>query len=417
MKKEQKEQKDLLKQAVRNAPETTKKRAFWDRLFVKAFQGLVYPQIWEDPIADMLALNLNKKSRIICIASGGCNVMTYLSAAPEKLDAVDLNRHHVALNELKLAAVQRLPDHDHFFKFFGHANLRENVKNFDHYIAPHLLLPTRSYWSGKKYTGIRRIKGFQKNFYRFGLLGRLIRVLHVVAKGYGKSPRKGFEEILATNDSKQREEIFEREIGVLFSKRFVKWASKIPAMLYGLGIPPAQYEALERAGNGSVTDTLYDRAKQLAIGFPPETNYFAWQAYLQRYDTENRQAIPPYLMEEHFQTIRENADKADIHHANIIDFLRACPDQDRNAFLLLDAQDWMTPEVLTVLWTEITRTAQPDARVVFRTADFDSPLEEALPPDILSQWVHDQELSKQVTDADRSAIYGATHVYIKKGDV
>jgi S-adenosylmethionine-diacylglycerol 3-amino-3-carboxypropyl transferase len=188
----------------------------------------------------------------------------------------------------------------------------------------------------------------------------------------------------------------------------------MPASLYGLGIPPAQYEALVRAGNGDIMETLRARTEKLAIGFDPADNYFAWQAFLRRYDTENRRAVPPYLKPEAFETIRSNADKATIHHMNIIDFLKSLPDEDRNAYLFLDAQDWMSREVLTALWEEVTRTAQSGARVVFRTAYFESPLESALPEDILSQWTYDRSLSKTVTDADRSAIYGAAHVYIKR---
>ena len=411
-----KEQKQMLKQAVSHHTEVSKKRDIWDKLFIKAFEGLVYPQIWEDPEADMLALNLSEKSRIVGIASGGCNMMSYHTASPERIDAVDLNRHHVALNELKMAAIQHLPNHDAFFQFFGQANSKENVENFDRYIAPHLQLQTRSYWSGKGVPGIRRIKGFQNNFYRFGLLGRLIRFVHTVARAYRKNPAVSFRRILEEKNLQKREEIFEQEIGVLFTKRFVSWATRIPAMLYGLGIPPAQYEALVRAGNGDVTKTLYDRVKKLVLGFPAEENYFAWQAFFQKYDTENRRAIPTYLKAENYETIKNNVKNQTIHHANIVDFLKSCPDNDRDAYLFLDAQDWMSNDVLAALWREVTRTARPDARVVFRTADFTSPLEEALPQEILDQWKYDEELSKKVSDADRSAIYGASHVYIYKGE-
>lgn len=408
------ETRTMLDQAVRNKTENGK-RDIWDRLFVKAFEGLVYPQIWEDPEADMLALNLDKTSRIVSIASGGCNMMAYLSRRPEKIDVVDLNRHHVALNELKLAAVRHLPNYEMFFDFFGKADLRENVERYDHYIADHLDLQTRSYWSGKKIPSIRRIKGFQNGFYRFGLLGRLIRFVHTVGKSYGKNPRKSFEKILATQDPVERQKIFEEEIGVLFSKKFITWVSKIPAMLYGLGIPPAQYEALVRAGDGDITKTLYDRVQHLALGFPPEENYFAWQAFTLSYDTENRKAIATYLKPDLYETIKQNAHKVDVHHRNIIDFLRTLPDEDRSAFLFLDAQDWMTPEVINELWAETTRVAKPKACVVFRTADYISPLESVLSDSIRSRWTYDQTLSQKVTEADRSAIYGASHVYIFEG--
>ena len=49
-----------------------------ERLFTLAFSNLVYPQIWEDPAVDLEALALDETSRIITIASGGCNVLNYL---------------------------------------------------------------------------------------------------------------------------------------------------------------------------------------------------------------------------------------------------------------------------------------------------------------------------------------------------
>ncbi len=53
---------------------------------------------------------------------------------------------------------------------------------------------------------------------------------------------------------------------------------------------------------------------------------------------------------------------------NFVEYLTDCPPASRDRYVLLDAQDWMTDAQLTALWTEITRTARPGARVVFRTA-------------------------------------------------
>jgi S-adenosylmethionine:diacylglycerol 3-amino-3-carboxypropyl transferase len=53
-----------------------------DRLFTFAFKGLVYPQIWEDPDIDLDALALRPDSRMVTIASSGCNVLSYLIAGP-----------------------------------------------------------------------------------------------------------------------------------------------------------------------------------------------------------------------------------------------------------------------------------------------------------------------------------------------
>ncbi len=88
-------------------------RAF-QSVFCRLFKGLVYPQIWEDPEVDMVALAIQPGHRIVTIASGGCNALSYLTADPARVEAVDLNRAHVAFNRLKLAALKHLPDYATF---------------------------------------------------------------------------------------------------------------------------------------------------------------------------------------------------------------------------------------------------------------------------------------------------------------
>ncbi len=67
------------------------RRGLQERMFTLAFRQLVYPQIWEDPIVDLEALALTSQDRVIAIASGGCNVLSYLTARPAEILAVDLN--------------------------------------------------------------------------------------------------------------------------------------------------------------------------------------------------------------------------------------------------------------------------------------------------------------------------------------
>ena len=83
--------------------------------------------------------------------------------------------------------------------------------------------------------------------------------------------------------------------------------------------------------------------------------------------------------------------------------------------LLLDAQDWMTPEMLAALWSEIDRTADArDARVIFRTAGEDSPLARKLPAELLAPWQYLESASRSFHARDRSSIYGGFHVYCRQ---
>ncbi|TIY01653.1 MAG: DUF3419 family protein, partial [Mesorhizobium sp.] len=99
--------KEVGKAVYQNRP--LSKAGLSERLFALLFSGLVYPQIWEDPDVDIDAMQLGQGHRVVTIASGGCNILAYLTRSPERIDAVDLNAAHIALNRMKLEAVRHLP--------------------------------------------------------------------------------------------------------------------------------------------------------------------------------------------------------------------------------------------------------------------------------------------------------------------
>ncbi len=405
-----------LHSAVRQRP-TVSKRGMLERMFIWMFSGLVYPQIWEDPELDMEALGLHPASpgsyptgkRIVTIASGGCNVLSYLASRPAALEAVDLNPAHVALTRLKLAALVHLPSHEAFFRFFGFADEKANVRAYDRFIRPHLDEEARAYWEAKKPFQGRRIRLFARNVYRYGALGRFIGLAHLLAKLYGSNPRR----MLTARSLEQQRWLFETQLAPLFETKLVRFLCNMPVALYGLGIPPAQYDALAPQGKMSVV--LKERLERLSCDFPLSDNYFAWQAFGRCYDTENRSATPLYLKADHYATLREEAPKARVHLASMTEFLSGEDDSSMDGYVLLDAQDWMTPDQMSGLWEQITRTARPGARVVFRTAGEESPLPEMVPGEILSRWTYDADNCKTMALRDRSSIYGGFHVYEFQG--
>ncbi|MEI8147163.1 MAG: DUF3419 family protein [Alphaproteobacteria bacterium] len=383
-----------------------------ERLFALVFSGLVYPQIWEDPVVDMEALALTSSDHVITIASGGCNVMSYLLAGPARITAVDLNENHVALVKLKLAAAKAMRYHETFFRFFGEADNRTSAGVYRDILRPVLDEEARRYWEGRTLSGRRRIGMFSRNLYRRGLLGRFIGLGHAVARLHGKDPRRM---LTARNPIEQRA-IYQREIAPILRSPVVRALTRNPASLYGLGIPPAQYKALLSAAKngGGMEDVLAERLERLACGFPLEDNYFAWQAFGRRYAPRGSGSLPPYLARENYQTIRERVNRVDVLHVNYIEHLRTCPDASRDAYVLLDAQDWMTDAILNDLWREITRTARPGARVIFRTAAEESLLPGRVDDAVLSRWNYDEARCRELAAKDRSAIYGGFHLYTLK---
>jgi S-adenosylmethionine-diacylglycerol 3-amino-3-carboxypropyl transferase len=391
--------------AVRRNPALSR-AGLSEHLFARLFTGLVYPQIWEDPEVDMAALAIRPGDRIVTIASGGCNALSYLLADPGAVEAVDLNPAHIAFNRLKLAALCRLPDHESFYRFFGRADAPENLLSYECFLKPHLDPETSAYWEKRRLSGRRRISIFSRSLYRYGLLGRFIGMGHRVARFYGTDPRG----LLSATSLEEQRRFFDEAISPLFDKRAVRWVLRRKSSLFGLGIPPQQYDAL--AGGEDMAAVLKARLEKLACGFPLAENYFAWQAFGRGYEPAGLGPLPPYLSRTNFETIRARAGRMTVTNASYAEFLAAKPAGSVERFVLLDAQDWMSDGQLHALWHQITRTAAPGARVIFRTAAEESLLPGRVDPALLAHWDYRREESQALHRRDRSSIYGGFHLYV-----
>lgn len=399
-----------LKQAVGCDAEISRESVL-QHLFAFAFNGLVYSQIWEDPEIDMAALAIAPDSHVVAIASGGCNVLSYLIANPRKITALDLNQSHVALGRLKLAAAQHLPSWDSFYRFFGDANQASNIQAYHDFLRGELDPDTRAYWDKRRAFGLGRprIAMFSNNIYQYGLLGRFIGFGHAIARLYGIKPQR----FLNSRSVEEQRRFFETAIAPLFDKKLIRWAASRRMSLYGLGIPPAQYDVL--AGGANMADVLRDRLRQLTCGFSLADNYFAWQAFGRGYGDRHTAPLPPYLRRENFDCIRSHANRVEVINSAFTEYLEKAADRSLDRYVLLDAQDWMSDDQLNALWREITRTSKPGARVIFRTAAKPSLLPGRVADGIMSNWTYESKLSADLTRRDRSAIYGGFHLYVREG--
>ncbi|WP_353571302.1 DUF3419 family protein [Candidatus Albibeggiatoa sp. nov. BB20] len=400
----------LLKTAVHQDSLMTR-QGMLQRMFSLWFNGFVYNQIWEDPEVDIEALELTPESRIFTISSGGCNLLNYLVEKPEKIVAVDLNQYHMNLTRLKLASLEHLPDYKSFFDFFGLADKPQNIENYYQYIQPHMDEKARTFWEKgsllRRATGKARIKYFKKNLYYYARFGRFMRLLHRISKMTKYKP----ERILQAQTIAEQEQIFNEEIAPFFDNWLVKKVGNMRLAVFSLGIPPQQHEFMKEESKGNLINLYRERVRHLACDFPIQTNYFAWQGFSLRYDSEKLGAVPEYLKPENYDDLKQNLHRVETHVTSLIDYLKSQPNNSLDRFVFLDSQDWMNPEVLTGLWQEVARVGKPGTRIIFRTASIDSPIETDLPPELRKLFVYEEERSKELYKKDRSAIYGGFHIY------
>jgi len=403
-----------LHSAVRNE-KLSSKQGLLQKLFAVWFDAFVYNQIWEDPRVDIEALEIDGDSRILTISSGGCNALNYIIEGPRSVTAVDLNKHHIYLLNLKLAALKHLPDHDKFFAFFGDGKGENTGSDYLRYIRPHLDRDTRNFWESNTLGGSvlygDRIAFFANaGLYDHSRNGYFLRFFHAMARAFGCRP----EEILKARSLEEQTALYTKHIDPFFDTALIKTLGKLPVTMFGLGIPPQQYDELKKdLGQGrTVIDTYRERTRRLACDYPIGENYFAWQAFARRYDTENRVAVPEYLKETNYDALKANAGRLDTKVGSATDVIRNGDTDKFNRFVFLDAQDWMNTDQMTELWSAITEKAEPGSRMIFRTAGAASPLEENLPADLLSKFHYEREISDRLFKQDRASIYGGFHLYV-----
>ncbi len=399
----------LIDTAVVNS--TTVGRKSWaDKLFIHWFNRLVYAQIWEDPVADLAALRIQPGEHMLTISSGGCNALAYLTAQPGAVHAVDLNEAHLATLEIKRAAFRALPSYDDLLAFLGEAAAKENTARYEKWIAPQLQAEAREWWETADVLGRPRHSFFTRYFYRRGLLGEFIGLSHLFVRLLGGNLAK----LGAGATAEERQALFDRHLAPVFRNPLVRFLANRPTALYSLGIPPAQFEAIRRDATQGVSADFSDRMRRLTCDWPLEENCFAMQAVRRGYDIECQSSLPMYLQREHYATIRQELDNLHSHHITLTEFLRGQARESLDAYVFLDAQDWMDRAQITELWDEVTRTARPGARVLFRTGGATSPLEAQLPTELLAHWHTDVARNRALHTCDRSAIYGGMHLYEKR---
>ncbi|MBV8925702.1 MAG: BtaA family protein [Bradyrhizobium sp.] len=397
----------LIADAVRNG-RTQDESTIWDRIYAFWLRRLVYTQIWEDPEADLAALQLPLGSTIVTISCGGCNALSYLTAQPAQVYAVDPNEAHLSLLKLKLAGVRALSGYSEFWQFFGEACSPANARLYHERLRPLLDSQARAYWDKRNVIGRPRHAYFTDGFYRHGVMGRFIGLAHLAAKLARIDVRAL---LLADVDAPERREALDR-LHRLFRSRLVRLLTRTPALLASLGIPPRQRALL--GGGAPLNEVLYDRLCRLITGHSNETNYFAWQALLRRYRGPGDRCLPPYLQRRRFARMRNDAGLIIPVHASLQQFLEGLPAREVDAVVLLDSQDWMTHEEIRTLWDTIDRAGSDQVAVIFRTAGADSPLEgEALAP-LREIWRRDEERSAVGYELDRSGIYGGFHCYVRR---
>lgn len=317
----------------------------------------------EDPRIDRIALQLCPSDRLMVITSAGCNVLDYLLAGVEHIDAVDINPFQNALLELKIAGIKNLT-YETFFKIFGEGAHEQINSLYQHDLRDSLSDSSKRFWDRK--IGLFSGKNNGGSFYFSGPCGRLARFIHFYID-YWIRLRPEVEEMFACQSLDQQREIYEQKIEKRFWGLFLRWVAGRDLTLALLGVPLMQRRQIEKDYPGGVASFIQSRLHNVFTQVPLIDNYH-WRIYL--FGRYTKSCCPEYLKQEHFEYLHKHlGDRITVHTCTVSDFLKK-PGLPINKFVLLDHMDWLADEENEELrkeWQGIVDRAANNARVIWRS--------------------------------------------------
>lgn len=366
-----------------------------DWTFQKAFSRIfVYNILFEDAEQDGRFLGLDEDSRVLSISAAGCGVASMMRFSPTSIDAVDINRHHLALAALKVAGTRSLGTYGEFYDLFGRGWLPRPERSVRR-CSEHLPRWMQRYWRVHH-------QRFASSLYNKGLTARMLHTLRQLAGVDADWLRASF-----SLSPEERARLARNTFGPLLRKRVVERAVNSPAQLLALGVNFEQKDKMLEDTDGSMVEFLIRHLERVASS-DVQTNWFAWYGIAGHFDHGNDDAVPPYLRREAWEKSMQAHTRTEFHHRSIFDVLGNAGEKTWSHYTFCDAVDWMPAPVQKKLMDEVIRTARPGAVVLWRSVEEDDLVERHGYGDRFVRMARQSDLA---TREDRSKQYKRVDFY------
>ncbi|WP_445666000.1 DUF3419 family protein [Fodinibius sp. AD559] len=362
--------------------------------------NLVYNTCWEDPRIDRALLNLNSKSNILMLTSAGDNALDYLLDDVKHIQCVDINPTQNALLELKKAFFEN-ENYALLWDFFGGGKKSGAELIYRQQLRTLLPKKAQQFWD----QNIHDFNPDSKNdsFYFSGTSGKVARTV------YNQIQRKGLTaavENLLSAKSLEEQAYYFHEIEPQLWNPFSEWLLGRHATMTMLGVPPSQRKMIEQQYKDGLLEFIRQSLQKVFTELPMTDNYF-WHVYLTGHYSSD--CCPNYLLEKHFQTLRERIHRIETQTFSLLQALQKS-NKTYSHFVLLDHQDWMAftqPDQLANQWRQILDHAQSGARILFRSA---MPEPDFLPGFVFDNISFHPELTEPLHRIDRVGTYESTYL-------
>ena len=334
-----------------------------DVAFQKVFQhSFVYNILFEDSEVDERFLGIDERSTVFGISGAGCRIAGHLSQHPRRIDAVDLNRHHLALTGLKVSAARSLQSYGAFYDLFGRGWHPHPERIVQRLASP---LPE---WMARHWQSNHGL--FERGLHARGLTAQMFAGLRKLA-----GVDEGWLHRLIALDPDERGRLVRSTFEPVFRRPWVKWFLESPAHLVAIGVNHQQRDRmLDTEGTPDVAEFLLMHLERVART-DLARNWFAWYSIVGHYNHEDPKAVPPYLRRDrHERSLRAPTEVA-FHPRNVFDVLDESSPRRWSHFTLCDAVDWMPHAAQKRLFDAVLRASRDGGVLHYRTVETDSLVE------------------------------------------
>ncbi len=361
--------------------------------------SIVYSNVWEDPELNRRALLIEAGDCVLSITSGGCNSLNLLIEGPQKVVSIDANPTQNYLLEYKIAAVKSF-EYEEFLEALGVEFYNKPSKFSSDYrlelydrLRPNLSSEAKNFWDENHdiiKSGLITCGKVEKFF-------KLYRKILMMLYG---SKYESIKKIFFCPDIGIQRKIYE---SINFKRwHLLNWLF-LNRTILSLVKGAHSFRYVEEKEFDKNLNRKVDRAMK---NIDNRTNYFFSLILLGKFLSPK--CLPPYLLSENFDKLKNNIDKIEVFQGISTDVLAKFGPESFNKFNLSNIFEWMEDDIFNHVMREFIQLAKPASRLCYR---YTLAKPRSLDESNLKILKAEPELAAELHAIDRSFMYESFHVY------
>ena len=347
----------------------------------------IYNLSFEDGSVDRKVLNFNNNDVLLCITTGGDNILNYLIDGVKKIHTADINIHQNFLLETKIGMMKVL-SRDDFFKVLNSRNKNSEgyklfLDNLER-IKENMSLPGKI-WLDENKTEF-------SHFIESGSVKYHVKIINFIFWCYGISGIFQCNSIQEQIQFYHKNEVEKKvkQISNFFCNSIILFFCKTL-----VGVPTKQLELI-----GNLNDFFIYFFKYVIFNNELKKNYFFYPYCNGSFSEE---CCPDYLKEENYLKVRDRLERITIHTDFIENVCKKVSEKGDviTKAILLDHMDWLEEGQIMKEWEIYKKYCDKDCIYLWRSASKKKYIGCLNELDYIEHYVLDHKKEKFIKDEDK----------------